>query len=53
MADCRHVGRSVAGSQPHEVVMEDDIHDPGEAVFDAPVGAHGMGEVFGGEFCGG
>ena len=32
--------------------MEDDIHDPVQAVFDVPMGAHGGGEAFCGELCG-
>ena len=47
-----HVCGSVFGSQPHEIVMEDDIHDPVQAVFDVPMGAHGGGKAFCGELCG-
>lgn len=34
----------LAGSQPHQVVVEDDVKHPVQAVLDAPVGAHGAGE---------
>ena len=53
MADGRHVGGSVVGSKAHEVVVEDDVHDPMQAGFDVPVGAHGGGELLGGELGGG
>ena len=39
MFDRRHVGRTVFGSQAHEVVVEDDVENPVEAVFDAPMGS--------------
>lgn len=42
--DCGHVFGSVEGSQEHEVVVEDDIKNPVEAVFDTPVGADRLGE---------
>ena len=45
MADHGHVGRPVAGSQAHEVVVEDYIHDPVQAVFDPPMGAGCMQEL--------
>jgi hypothetical protein len=32
------------GSGSHLVVVERDIHSPVEAVFDRPVGAHGVGD---------
>ena len=48
-----HVGRAVAGAQSHEVVVEDDIEDPMQSVFDMPMGANCGSEAFGGEFCGG
>src|SRR3546814_9787159 len=35
------------------VFLEDGVEDPVEAVFDAPVSAHGACGVFGGEACGG
>ena len=53
MADGGHVRRSVPGSQADEVVVEDDVHDPVEAVLDVPVGAHGGGELSGRERGGG
>jgi len=37
----------------HEVVVEDNIHDPVQAVLDMPVGAHGGGERLRGESGGG
>src|SRR3982750_2015925 len=43
------IGRSVFGAPAHEVVVEDDVHDPVPAIFYAPVGAHGSGELFGRE----
>lgn len=49
MTDHSHIGGSVFGSQAHEVVVEDDVEDPVEAVFDAPVGADGSGELSGGQ----
>jgi hypothetical protein len=49
MTDYGHVGGSVVGSQAHEVVVEDDVENPVEAVFDAPVGADGAGESSGGQ----
>ena len=43
--DGGHVCGSVPPAQAHEVVMEDDVHVPMEAVFDLPVGARGSGEL--------
>ena len=37
--DGGHVFGTVFGSEAHEIVVEDDVEDPVEAVFDAPVGA--------------
>ena len=42
--DDGHVFGTVAGSQPGEVVVEDDVQHPVQAVLHAPVGAHGAGE---------
>ena len=36
---CAHVFRAVFGSQPHKVVVKDDLKHPVKAVFDIPVGA--------------
>ena len=47
MSDDGHVLRSVSGAQPGEVVVEDNVEDPVEPVFDAPMGAHGQGENLG------
>jgi hypothetical protein len=49
MSDHSHVCGSVVGSQAHEVVVEDDVENPVEAVFDAPVGADGSGKLSGGQ----
>lgn len=49
MTDHGHVCRSVDGSQAHEIIVEDDVENPVEAVFDAPVGANGSGELSGGQ----
>ena len=40
-----HVVGTVSGSQAGEVVVEDDVEHPMEAIFDVPVGAHGAGEI--------
>lgn len=45
MSNGGHVGWSALRSQAHEVVMEDDIHDPVRPVFDAPIGADGECEL--------
>ena len=37
MFDGGHVYRSVIGPQTYQIVMEDDIHDPVQPVFDVPV----------------
>jgi len=42
VADERHVCGSVLGSKPHQIVVEDHIHDPVQAIFDTPVGARGV-----------
>jgi hypothetical protein len=42
--DGGHIFWSVFGSEPHEVVVEDDVEDPMEPVFDAPMGANGARE---------
>ena len=47
--DDRHVFGSDAGAQPGKIVVEDDVENPMEAIFDAPVGAHGAGEGLGAE----
>ena len=44
MFDCGHVLRSVVGAQAHQVVVEDYIQHPVQAVFDPSVGADGAGE---------
>ena len=53
MFDGGHVCRSILGSQAHQLVMEDDIHNPVQPVFDVLMGAYGCGEAPGREFCGG
>ena len=45
MFDGGHVCRPIVGSQAHQVVMEDDIHNPVQPVFDVPMGTHGRGEA--------
>ena len=47
-----HVCGSVIGPQTHQSVMEDDIHDPVQPVFDVPVGANRGGRASGGRLCG-
>jgi hypothetical protein len=42
--DHGHVVRPEAGSKAREVVMEDDVEDPVQAVLDAPMGSDGGGE---------
>ena len=42
--DGRHVFGAVGGSQAHEIVVEDGVEHSVEAVFDAPMGANGLGE---------
>jgi len=42
--DCSYISWSVFGSQAHEIVMKDDVERPMPAVFDAPVGAVGVGK---------
>ena len=49
--DDGHILGSESGSEPCEVVVEDDIENPMEPVFDAPVVADGLGEGLGVEFC--
>ena len=41
--DC-HVLRAWSGPQPHEVVVEDDVEHPMQAVLDLPVRPHGGGD---------
>jgi hypothetical protein len=48
VSDDGHVSGSVAGAQPGEIIVEDDVADPREVVFDAPMGAHRQGENIGG-----
>ena len=43
MSDDSHVFRAVAFSQAGLVFVEDDVEHPVQAVFDAPVAAHGRG----------
>src|SRR3954470_14568957 len=43
--DHGHVGGAVAGPQPGEVLVEDDIQDPVQPVLDAPVGPYRAGEA--------
>ncbi len=45
--DDGHVLRAVAGSQSGQIVMEDEIDNPVQAVLDAPMGAHRGGEGLG------
>ena len=45
--DDGEVLRAEAVSQPAEIIVEDDVEDPMEAVFDAPVGAGGAGQEHG------
>ena len=52
MFDGGHVCGSVIGPRTHQIVMEDDIHDPVQAVFDVPVGANRGGKALGGRLCG-
>jgi len=49
VSDDRHVFGAEAGAQSGQIVMEDDVEHPMEAIFDAPVSAHGAGEVLGAE----
>ena len=51
--DDGHVLRSVVAAEPGQIVVEDDIEDPMQAVFDAPVGAHRRRESLGVETSGG
>jgi hypothetical protein len=44
--DDSHVGGAVCGSQAHEIVVEDDVEHPMEAVLDAPTGSCRGGELF-------
>ena len=44
--DDRHVGGPMGGAQAREIVMEDDIQYPMEAVFDPPMAAHDACEGF-------
>jgi len=43
----------MSGSEARLVLFEDDVEDPVEAVFDAPMAAHGVGGGLGGEGRGG
>jgi hypothetical protein len=51
--DHGHVFGAVAGSEARLVLVEDDVEDPVEAIFDPPMAAHGVGGGFGGEGGGG
>src|SRR5208282_6314342 len=51
--DDGRVLRSVALSQARLVVVEVDVEDPLEAIFDAPMVAHGLGGLLGGQRGGG
>ena len=53
VSDDGRVLRSVALSQARLVVVEVDVEDPMEAVFDAPMVAHGLGGLLGGQRGGG
>ena len=53
MAHRGHVPGGGSGSQAAEIVVEDDVHVPVQAVLDAPVRAHGGGELLGTERRGG
>src|SRR3546814_8516877 len=53
MPDDGHVPGAVPLAEAGLVFLEDGVEDPVEAVFDAPVSAHGACGVFGGEACGG
>src|SRR3546814_8746066 len=53
MPDDGHVPGAMALAEAGLVFLEDGVEDPVEAVFDAPVSAHGACGVFGGEACGG
>ena len=46
--DSGSVCGAVIGSQTHQIVMADDIHDPVQPVFDVPVGANRGGKALGG-----
>jgi hypothetical protein len=43
--DYGHICRFMVEAQAGQVVVEDDIEDPAETVFDPPMGAHDTGEV--------
>lgn len=49
MTDGDHFGGFVEGSEAHEIVVEDDVHDTVEAVLDTAMGSGGAGEKHGGE----
>ena len=53
MSDDGHVVRAVALTQTRLVVVEVDVEDPMEAVFDAPMGADGLGRLLCGKDGGG
>ena len=53
MSDDGHVSGAVALSQAGKVLAEGDVEDPVKRVLDAPVGADGFAELFGGERPGG
>jgi hypothetical protein len=45
MADDSHVLGSIAGPEAREIVAEDHVQHPVQAVFHPPVSAHGAGEA--------
>jgi len=51
--DDGHIFGAMSGSEARLVLFEDDVEDPVEAVFDAPMAAHGVGGGLGGEGRGG
>ena len=46
-----HVFGPEAGAQPGEIVVEDDVEDPVEPIFDSPVGSHCAREGLGTKAC--
>ena len=44
--DDGHVLGAVTGSQSGEIIVEDDVENPMQAILDPPMGAHGGGEGF-------
>ena len=46
MFDGGQVCGSVIGPQTHQIVMENNIHDSAQALFDVPVGAKRLAESF-------